>query len=202
MAKAIKSFNVEKETYDALITLFKKHGASTSLSFFVEQCLVKLLANLSEVDEALQKTEHYPQIMKFIIERWCHDLVITTRGERPAPMYMSSPREYTIDPESAFIHSLSAESEDDDLTPTPLDGLPGGETFEELEALYWTEEYEADKQNLPRVFVRLLKTGRFNLSRNKRVLIEKETGKKFLNLDDNHVIEIATPAKVLPKDEE
>jgi hypothetical protein len=203
MAKAIKSFNVEKETYDALIKLFKKHSVSTSVSFFVEQCLTKLLADLSELEESLKKTEYYPEIMKFIIEKSCAEVVVTTPGLRPIPGDVH-PIGLTTEPGSSFIPGVlraSDESEDIDLTYNPND-WEKGEREEDLEALYWIEEYEAHRQNLPRAFTRLLKTGKFELSRDKRVLIEKETGRRFLNWGGTHVIEVASDAKVIgPNDE-
>ncbi|MCX5815444.1 MAG: hypothetical protein NTX75_04265 [Proteobacteria bacterium] len=201
MSKAVKSFNVEKTIYDSLIKLFKKYEASTSVSFFVEQCLSKLLKNLSEVEEVLKKTDYYPDIMKFIIERSCNEVIVTTAGTRAVPEGLMN-RDITTDPYSSIV-PLYVNNEDD-LQPLKYnpDNWEEDERPEYLEGVYWVEEYEAYKQGLPVVFVRLLKTGKFELSRDKRVLIEKETGKRFIEFYGTQVIQVATNAKVISTNDE
>lgn len=195
MPKAIKSFNVEKETYDTLIKVFKKHQASTSLSFYVEQCLMKLLENVSTAEEVLKKTEYFPEIMKFVIEKYCNEVIITTPGSRPVP-YGVNRFDISPDPESSVLGGIivkgyEAKADKDDAW------LRLGESPEDMEGIYWVEEYEAYKQNLPRVFARLLKTGKYELSRDRKLLIEKDSGKRFINFDGIHVVEIQPDAKVI-----
>jgi hypothetical protein len=200
MPKTIKSFNVEKETYDALVKVFKNHKTSTSLSYFVDQCLVKLLDNLSEAAEVLKKTEYFPDIMKFVIEKYCNEVIITTPGLRPIP-YGVNCLNLGPDPESSVLGGIIVKEEEVETNEND-EWLPQGEGPEDMEGLYWIEEYEAQKQNLPRVFARLLKTGKYELSRDRKLLIEKKTGKKFINLGETHVVEVLPNAKVIgPNDE-
>ena len=194
MAKAIKSFNVEKEVYDNLVRTFKKHGASTSLSFFVEQCLVKLLKNLSEAEEALKDKEHYPEIMKFVIERSVTHLIVTTEGLRLTPDGVNT-LHLTSEPDSTIRNGFTIQGGTDDGKPD--DYWPFEEQEKELEALYWIEEYEAMKLNLPRSYTRLLRTGQYELSRDRKFLIERATGKRFIQLGDTHVVEVAPDAKLI-----
>lgn len=188
MAKAIKSFSVTKETYDALVSLFKKHGASTSLSLFVEECLTKLLETLSETEEQLKKSEYYPDIMKFVIEKWSTDLLLGTSGLR-FRLSGNDIMRLTPEPESSLCY-FTTDDENARLGEYNPDEWDEAERPEALEALYWIEEYEAQKQRLPRAFTRLLKTGKYELSRDRRFLIEKKTGKRFISLGGTHVIEI------------
>ncbi len=196
MAKAIKSFNVEKEVYDKLMRTFKKHGASTSLSFFVEQCLVKLLENLTEAEQRLTGKEYYPEIMKFVIEKSVSDLVVTSEGLRLNPDGVNR-LELTREPESAVKYGFKIVEYSTDDLEGKLDDWPYEEEEKDLEALFWIEEYEAMKQSLPRCYSRLLKTGKYELSRDRKFLIEKETGKRYIQFGKTHVVELAADAKLI-----
>jgi len=44
----------------------------------------------------------------------------------------------------------------------------------------WQDDYESQRRRIPVVFVQMLKGGLYELSPDKRYLIEKETGKKYV----------------------
>jgi hypothetical protein len=60
------------------------------------------------------------------------------------------------------------------------------------EVHYWRDEYDADKKKLSRAFVKHLRSGKFILSQDKKYLIDKETGKRYVDIMPNHIVEIAT----------
>jgi Mn-containing catalase len=67
MAKAIKSFTVDKETYDSLINKLKDKNVETSISFLLNKYLKELLDYIEAVEEELKKWKEYTVPVSFII---------------------------------------------------------------------------------------------------------------------------------------
>jgi len=74
----------------------------------------------------------------------------------------------------------------------------------ELMIREWQEEYEAKQQNIPVEFIPLIKGGLFSLSPNKRAVIEKKTGKRYISGGRGQLICVDSPkmkSKVTEKKE-
>lgn len=54
MVKQIKSFTVDEEVYNRIITMIKKYKAKTSLSLFVNYELQRLLTYLEDIEKGLK----------------------------------------------------------------------------------------------------------------------------------------------------
>jgi len=50
------------------------------------------------------------------------------------------------------------------------------------------DDYEADKKGIPREFYRWLQSDRFNLSNDKKFLIDKKTGEKYISNGMGHLM--------------
>lgn len=145
MAKKIKTFNVDEDTYKTLVKLFKKHEVAVSLSSYVDSCLNNLLTNLKEIEGELKKgtldKTNYPVPMSFIINK-----IVSNKG-------------------------LSEEYEDEEINDLRI--------FSEITE--WQNDYEAQRRKIPVPFVLYLGTGLYDLSPDKKYLIEKKTGKRYIS---------------------
>lgn len=201
MAKAIKSFNVEKETYDALVSMFKKYKASTSVSSYVEKCLAQLLANISETEEELKDSKHYPEIMGYVIDKVVHNgFEIRASGshytqEKPESLEGKQVAGSVEDMEiQAALEKHKKEEEE--WTWVDPEEEEEQEMIRDARITDLIEEYEAYKQNLPLIYFQMLRSDNYELSRDRRFVIEKGTGKRFINVNDNRVIQVVERAKV------
>jgi hypothetical protein len=61
----------------------------------------------------------------------------------------------------------------------------------EIDAEGWNDKYEAEKMKVSLEFYAFLKTNLYELSVNKKYLIHKETGKRYLPVDSQKLVEIA-----------
>jgi hypothetical protein len=151
MAKAIKSFTVDGNVYNALVKTFKASGAEVSLSLFVNNCLEELFELLKKVDKKLKERKDHTVTMSFIIK----SIV-----------------------ESKDILGVGKDWPDD--LPEKID----------LMLHDWQEDYDAHGKKVPIEFYSYLKTGLYILSPNKKYLIEKKTGKKFLPVSKHKLASI------------
>lgn len=55
----------------------------------------------------------------------------------------------------------------------------------------WQDSYDAYKEGVPYEYYGWLKMGNFVLSKDNKFLISKETGKKFIAKDKNHLLEVS-----------
>jgi len=80
--KKIKTFNVEEDVYKALLDMFKRHGVkNVSLSSFVNNCLLDLLAHLQEVEKAKLTSPESDVPMEFVIS----SMIKSLRNEKKVP---------------------------------------------------------------------------------------------------------------------
>lgn len=67
--KKIKTFTVDEETYDSLVSMFKEYEAEVSVSYYVNACLKDLLSYLKTLDDLRkQEKEKYPVPMSYVID--------------------------------------------------------------------------------------------------------------------------------------
>jgi len=86
-------------------------------------------------------------------------------------------KQYTV-PMSFIIKSIV---ESNEILGIGKDIPDESESKFELMLREWHEEYEAKQQNIPPVFIPLIKGGLFVLSPTKEFIIEKKTGKRFIS---------------------
>lgn len=67
MAKAIKSFTVNKEAYDSLINKFRDKNIEISLSHLLNKYIKELLDYIETIEEELKKSKEYTVPVSFII---------------------------------------------------------------------------------------------------------------------------------------
>lgn len=146
MAKKIKSFTVDEEIYNRLVSMFKKYGAKTSISLYLNNKLEEMLAYLEEIEQA-------------------------KRGNKS-----TVPMSFVID-EMVRRHRERSSSE------TDMEEVQVGLLFEV------ENDYIADQKGIPREFYIHLLSDKFVLSRDKKFIIEKETGKKYIS-DKEHLYEV------------
>jgi hypothetical protein len=153
MAKKIKSFSVDEEIYNRLVSMFKKYGAETSISMYLNNKLKWLLEHLEDLEKGVKKM-NYSIPMSYVI-----DEIVKNYG--------GSGR-------------LSSE-------PYQEEG-----PISELEMVLndWQESYEAYQQGVPLEYYRWLKMDKYALSRDKKFLINKETGKKFISQGRDKLMEV------------
>jgi hypothetical protein len=143
MAKKIKSFTVDEDIYNRLISMFKKYKAETSISEYLSNELKGLLWNLEDIEKGI-KEMNYSIPMQFVI-----DDTVRSCGNP---------------------HRLSREP----------DERTGVSALEQI-LMDTQDEYEADKKGVPREYYRRLQSGTFKLSNDKKFLIDKKTGEKFIS---------------------
>jgi len=67
--KKIKTFTVDQETYDALVSMFKEYDAEVSVSYYVDKCLKDLLEYLKTLDNLRKREkEKYSVPMSYVID--------------------------------------------------------------------------------------------------------------------------------------
>ncbi len=144
MAKKIKSFTVNEDTYNRLISMFKKYKAETSISEFLNNKLEGLLGYFEDIEKGIKEMK-YSIPMQFAIDDTVRSRMNT--------------------------HQLSSES----------DEFPGISELEQI-LMYIQNNYEADKKGIPReLYGWLREDSNFTLSKDKKFLINKDTGDKFIS---------------------
>jgi hypothetical protein len=153
MAKKIKSFTVTEDTYNRLVSMFKKYKAETSISEFLNYKLKGLLWYLEDMEKGIEEM-NYSIPMQFVID--------------DAVRSWANP------------HHLSSEPE----------RSPGISDLEQT-LIYTQNDYNADKKEIPRQFYKWLdENGHLTLSPDKKFLIDKKTGKKFISDGMGHLMEV------------
>ena len=144
MAKKIKSFTADEDVYNNLVTMFKKHGATASISMYLNNRLKWLLEHLEDLEDGLQKSKGYNVPMSYIIDE---TVKLSGRSGRIPTSY------------------------DEEIQPyTALD----------MNLMMWDDAYEADKIDVPHEFYEFYKSGNYLLSKDKKFLVDKASGKKFI----------------------
>ena len=75
MTKKIKSFTVDEDVYNRLVSMFKKHGAETSISMYLNNQVKWLIERLEDLEKGI-KEMNYSIPMSFVIDK------IVTDSER------------------------------------------------------------------------------------------------------------------------
>lgn len=65
--RKIKTFNVDEDVYNGLLSMFKKYEINASLSSFVNNCLAELLTHLQDVEAIKKKYPESKLPMSFVI---------------------------------------------------------------------------------------------------------------------------------------
>jgi hypothetical protein len=200
MAKKVKSFNVDEAAYKSMVALLKEYDTEASISSFLDKCLKELLHYFQTMQDELGDSEERKEIMRFIINRMAGSALIhtpdkETAGEGEPGLNPLSTK--TVEPQifrgkaTEFSEPLyGAKAISLWETGTEYPGIQESELEEE--AHYWRDEYEADKKKLSRAFVKHLRSGKFLLSQDRKYLINKETGKRYVDFAPNYIVEIAT----------
>jgi hypothetical protein len=67
--KKIKTFTVDEEVYNALVSMFKEYEADVSISYYLDGCLKDLLKYLRTLDDLRRREpEKYTAPMSYIID--------------------------------------------------------------------------------------------------------------------------------------
>jgi len=162
MGKKVKSFNVDGEVYSELVDMLKKNKVEGSLSLFVDNSLKILLAYLKEVNA-------------FLLMR--KKLKDSTYGV---------PLSYIIN-EIVNNPSLLETRKLEEMIDT-LDESHGMNTEYVMEE--WNDQYEAEQKKIPVEFYPFVKDGQYALAQNKKYIINKETGKKYISLGKDRLVPI------------
>lgn len=191
MAKKVKSFNVDEAAYNSMIALLKEYEAEASISSFLDKYLRELLAYFKTLEGELSDHEEYKDIMRFIIDaKATSPLVQIPDKETPGEGEVGTNRITTRTLEPQVFNAVAMEGGPEN--ETEISDIDVSELDEEVH--YWRDEYEASKKRLSRAFVKHLRTGKFALSTDRRYLIEKETGKRYIDFAPNYIVEIAAGA--------
>jgi hypothetical protein len=152
MAKVVKSFTVDKDDYNDLTEIFKKNDIEVSISAYVNSCLKKLSRDLKDVERGLTAFTKGREDKKFTV---------------PMSFIINSILMNAIHPENRISSEAEEEGwiDEDDILQQDLES--------------WQDDYDASTNKIPRPFLSWLRIGRYELSSDKKFLIDKETGQKF-----------------------
>lgn len=188
MAKKVKSFNVDEETYDSLVSFFRKYKSSVSLSSFIEQRIGDLLRYLRGMEATLKGAEEFEEVMRYVIEQTVRESFV----RMPSSIYLEEVNVHLVRGEPTIVGLTYVEEEPERKGEAVGCTIEMGQEIDtEKEAEYWKDEYEAMKKGISRAFVRFLRTGNYTLARDKRFLMEKETGERYVNFPPSHIIRVA-----------
>jgi hypothetical protein len=153
MAKKIKSFTVDEDVYNRLVSIFKVNRAETSISLYLNNNLKSLLELLEDLEKGI-KEMNYSIPMSYIIDE--------------------------IVKNSEYSGRLSSEPYEEELLVSDL----------EMALNDWQKSYDADQKGIPYEYYDMIQTGKYVLSKDKKFIIEKETGKKYISQDNNRFMEV------------
>jgi hypothetical protein len=68
MAKKVKTFTVDAESYDALVALFKEHKGEASVSYCLDRYIKEMLGYLQAIKKGLAESTAYTVSFAFIME--------------------------------------------------------------------------------------------------------------------------------------
>ena len=145
MSKKVKGFNVDEDTYNSLLEIFKKYNVKVSLSAYVNDRLRGLLNGLQDVEKGLKSYERFTVPMSFII---------------------NSMLAIDKDMEYEDMEGITKEDFREDIVLTELEE--------------WQYDYDSQTRKIPVPFLKFLRSPNFELSSDKKYLIEKETGKRYV----------------------
>ena len=188
MPKKIKSFNVDEDAYNLFAAMLKEYDSELSISYFVDKYLRELSTYFRTMENELKEVNQGKDVMAFIIEQMARTTLINTPAKDVPGQSEGRDCYNTKQIGPAVLPFIRQEEHGEE-------GKPPRISISELdeEIAYWQDECEGKKRNLSRAFVRHLRTGRFFLSADKKYLIEKESGKKYVDFVPNYIVEVASP---------
>ncbi len=156
MPKKIKSFTVDEEVYNSLVSMFQRYKTGVSVSLYINKMLQRLLNDLKELEDALNKSS-LTVTMDYIINK-----IVTGINEKKLeyPQTWNDRIKEKEEAETRLGEMISVTS--------PLDEL--GE---------WQTQYDAEKKGIPYELYKYTTDGTMELSGDKRYLILKMTGERF-----------------------
>lgn len=163
MRKKIKSFTLNEEIYNSLVTIFREHKVEGSLSLFVHNSMKEFLDYINGIKKEVV-FKHYKVPMSYIVGEIIKNPLLMGRTEDVDIEDPKSPSPYGDD----YISKYAIDAEE------------------------WNDKYEAEKRKVSIEFYSFLKTDLYELSANKKYLINKETGKKYIPFDRARLVEIDT----------
>lgn len=149
----IKTFNVNEDIYNTLLSIFKKYETKTSLSAFVNNCLTELLEHIQLIEQLAEKHPDFKVPMSFVIT----EMVKSLQNKKA----LVSVALFDVD---------IPEQEREELYETEL-------------LAKWEDAYESHKLGISVGMYSYLKSGAYNLSSNKQYLIDDKSGKKFIVIE-------------------
>lgn len=194
MSKKIKSINVDDATYDSLVSLFKQYKSSESMSSFLDRCIKDLEKYLREMEANLEGENRFEEIMKNVINKTVRELHL----DKPSYRYHNYEglREMSGPPEIEPMVQITADNNEEILSALYTDYLDDSlqkeieDRQKANEIQFWKDDLEADQKGIPRSFVKFLNSGQFILSRDKRFLIEKETGERYMDFFGYRIVKV------------
>jgi hypothetical protein len=76
--KKIKTFSVDEEIYNSLVSMLKESGVEVSLSYFVDKCLKGLYNQLKDIEKERQESDAGVVPMSFYINSIVRSELIST----------------------------------------------------------------------------------------------------------------------------
>jgi hypothetical protein len=153
MAKKIKSFTVDEDAYNRLVSIFKQSGAETSISMYLNNQVKWLVEHLEDLQKGIDEMK-YSVPMSYVIDRIVNDSEKSGR--------------------------MSREPYDEKASVSEL----------EMALNDWEDDYDADQKGIPYEYYRWLQNSNYMLSNDKRFLIDKETGKKYISTSRSTLMEV------------
>lgn len=193
MSKKIKSINVDDNSYDSLVSLFKQYKSSESMSSFLDRCIKDLEGYLREMENSLKEEDHFVEIMKNVIDK-------TIKGfglYKPSAQYHDNEGLRDIGGPPDIEPMIEVTGNDDEVFSSLHSNVFDDSLQKEIEERhkaneiqFWKDDFEAEQKRIPRSFVKFLNSGEFVLSRDKRFLIEKETGERYMDFFGYRIVKV------------
>ena len=153
MAKKIKSFTVDENAYNRLVSIFKESGAKTSISMYLNNRVNWLVEHLEDLQKGIEKMK-YSVPMSYVIDRIVND--------------------------SGMSGRISGESFDERFPVSDLE-----RTLNDFE-----DDYEAYQKGIPYEYYGWLRNSNYMLTKDKKFIIDKETGKKYISAGRTTLMEV------------
>lgn len=163
MPKKIKSFTVDEDIYNGLVSMFKRYDTGVSVSLYINNRLRGLFEGLTQLERALKAYENFTVPMGYIINQIVNGL--------PKRADIEIPEKWDKE-----IRSTKEKEEEQS-------GDPEEYTVMELEE--YQTRYDAEKAGVPYELFKYTVHGTFELSKDKRYLIHKRTGEQFFPVGDS-----------------
>jgi hypothetical protein len=162
MPKKLKSFTLDEEIYDSLVSMFKRYKARVSISLYINEILKRLLADLKALEDNLQGSSRSVP-MDYVIHKMVNEV-----GKHRTRFLEEL--KYPEGWEDRLGEKIRTEVERYEMMVEtwPMDEL------DDLQV-----HYDAEKSGIPYELYKYTIDGWYGLSSDKRYLIEKKTGERY-----------------------